>query len=105
METNRRDITKLKAQLRELTEKLEEVSQSAVETAGSSTQNALADARERLEDIVEQVQTQGKALQKKVGDVSKEANNYAHENPWHVVAAGAALGLLAGIIISNRKGR
>ncbi len=105
MDATQRDIAKLKAQLKELTEKLEDVSDTALNAAGTSTQSALAEARERLEEITTQVQAQGKALQKKVGDASKEANHYAHENPWHVVAAGAALGLIAGVILNSRKDR
>lgn len=77
----------------------------------------LSGARDRGEEDLAELRerVQGSAQRLKEGAVKSQAelraaaetaaaraDDYAHENPWHVAAVAAALGLALGVLISRR---
>lgn len=71
--------------------KLAEVKQALrdrVESLGSTAQGAAQEAGRRLTDHAE--------------DALQQADRYAHENPWHLVAAAGLVGLAVGVLVARR---
>ena len=55
----------------------------------------LEDTRLRLSDL----QHEGIERARRA---ARDTDEYVHEHPWHAVGAGAALGLLVGVLIARR---
>lgn len=53
-------------------------------------------AKGRLRDL------QGEALDRASG-AAREADTYVHENPWTAVGLAAAVGVIIGVMIGNRR--
>lgn len=56
---------------------------------------ALDAAKQRLATIEDQVRTSAR-------HAAEATDEYVHERPWQAVAAGAFVGLLAGLLIARR---
>jgi len=55
----------------------------------------LSNARSKLGDL----QFEGMERARRA---ARDTDEYVHEHPWHAVGAGAALGLLVGVLIARR---
>ncbi len=69
-------------------------------------QEELAELRERVQGTAQKLK---EGVQKSQGELraaaesaAEKADDYAHENPWHVAAIAAVLGLALGVMISRR---
>jgi ElaB/YqjD/DUF883 family membrane-anchored ribosome-binding protein len=67
---------------------------------------AYAAARARLEATLGSVKVQVKEVTRELAEKTRAAaegaDTYVHENPWQSMALGAAVGLLAGLLIGRR---
>ncbi len=67
----------------------------------------LAIAKARLNERIAQARSAadsfGARLAERASKTAETANNYVHEKPWPVVGVGAAVGFLAGVLLTNRK--
>lgn len=92
----------LRAELAELANTLEDVlnqgrdkSQSELAKLHQRAQAALDTTRERLGQS-------GERIADSTRQAARKADHYVQDNPWHGVGLGAAIGLIAGILISRR---
>ena len=99
MATSRRDITKIKSQLKDLAAQLDDV----LETGSDIKDNVAEDMKEQFSEIVSHFQDVTKNAQEAIAKKSKDVNSYAEENPWHVVGIAAAVGILAGVLLSRKN--
>ena len=99
MATSRRDITKIKSQLKDLAAQLDDV----LETGSDIKDNVAEDMKEQFSEIVSHFQDVTKNAQEAIAKKAKDVNSYAEENPWHVVGIAAAVGILAGVLLSRKN--
>ena len=73
---------------------------------GTKVEGEVKAIRERLRERLDDTR-------RKIGDLqyegierarraARDTDEYVHEHPWHAVGAGAALGLLIGVLIARR---
>lgn len=65
----------------------------------------LAKAKEKLNERIAQAKTSLAAASESLADraskTAASANEYVHEKPWPVIGAGAALGFVAGYLLTR----
>lgn len=93
----------------EIVKELQNLAQDLKELLGDEALigNAKAKAlREKLEDKIDDFRVSAKELGKgataRAKHVAQVADDYAHEEPWRLVGAGAAVGLIVGILLGRR---
>jgi len=73
---------------------------------GSESKGEIAALRPRVEQAVAHVRAQLREIEHRAVAAAREADAYAHDNPWTTagVAAGlgAALGAILGVLLSRR---
>ncbi len=83
-----KQVDKLNEQLRELTE---------------TEKDVIDNAREKLTRAVDTLKDRGAKAGKEVRRMAKQADEYAHENPWQIAAAAAVVALAAGWVIGRAR--
>jgi ElaB/YqjD/DUF883 family membrane-anchored ribosome-binding protein len=80
--------------------------QDYLSEAGDKASEAISEARTRFEDSLRTARIDLRKLEDTVlahsRDAARQADVYVHDNPWKAVGIGAALGLLAGLLVSRR---
>lgn len=67
------------------------------------SKNIMADAFESADHLVDQVKSKTADLQKQASNYARITADYAKDHPWHVAAAAAGIGMIAGAILFRRK--
>lgn len=77
-----------------------------VKEASSLTGDELVRAREQLNERIGAVkgslQEMGGSLAQRARKTVSATNDYAHEEPWKAIGAGAAVGMLLGFLLARR---
>lgn len=64
------------------------------------------DLREQLEGKIDDIRLSAKELSHEATAHAKHAvkaaDDYAHEKPWHLISAGATIGLVLGLLLGRR---
>ncbi|MDR7051878.1 ElaB/YqjD/DUF883 family membrane-anchored ribosome-binding protein [Duganella sp. 3397] len=80
--------------------------QDYLSEAGDKANEAISEARTRFEDSLRNARIDLRKLEDTVlahsRDAARQADVYVHDNPWKAVGIGAAIGLLAGLLVSRR---
>jgi ElaB/YqjD/DUF883 family membrane-anchored ribosome-binding protein len=80
--------------------------QHLLKTLGEQGDAAICAATTRAQDTIETARRNLGEVQQYAADNAKRAaasaNDYVRGNPWQSVGIGAALGLLAGLLIARR---
>jgi ElaB/YqjD/DUF883 family membrane-anchored ribosome-binding protein len=94
--------TKLEQDMRNIVTEVEDLLATVGAEGGAGTREvqervmrALDAAKARLATIEDQVRTTTR-------HAAEATDEYVHERPWQAVAAGAFIGLLAGLVIARR---
>lgn len=78
-----------------------------IKEASSLTGEELNQAREKLNERIlmarKLVEKKGDSLTKQARKSVAAGNKYVHQQPWQIVGAGAALGLLMGLALVRRR--
>jgi len=98
MDNTTRDIARLKSQINSLAEQLD----ALIDSSADEGKSFLHDTKDQLHDSLDHLKDYSATAGKQVKKSLKQAEEYVHENPWQVIAGAAALGVLAGIIMSRR---
>ena len=81
--------------------------EALVKATATLSGEELASAKVKLSERIAQAKAAadslGASIAERASKTAETANNYAHEKPWQVAGAGAALGFLAGYLVSGRK--
>ena len=67
-----------------------------LENAKEQLNERIASARTYLDDVSESIVQRARKS-------ATVTNNYVHEQPWAAVGIGAAVGVLVGFVLGNRK--
>jgi ElaB/YqjD/DUF883 family membrane-anchored ribosome-binding protein len=65
-------------------------------------QEELAQLRERVQGSAQRIKESAAKGQRELRAAAKQADDFAHENPWQVAGVAAVLGLALGVLISRR---
>jgi ElaB/YqjD/DUF883 family membrane-anchored ribosome-binding protein len=80
--------------------------QKLLETIGNEGDARLVDAKNRMQASLAIATDRLVELQATITDgalsAAKTADDYVHENPWPVIGASAALGLVVGYLLAQR---
>ena len=76
-------------------------------SSGQQLGDGAAHWRERTQDRLAQLRQQVSALQQqtteRVATAGRSTNEFVHRNPWAAVGVASGIGLLAGILMNNRR--
>jgi len=83
-----------------LADTLDEVLQSA----GDKSKDELDKIRSKAEGILRDARARfnGETLTQHARDAAATANHYEKDNPWYGVGAGAAIGIVIGVLLGRR---
>jgi ElaB/YqjD/DUF883 family membrane-anchored ribosome-binding protein len=90
------DFSKVVADTETLLRSLADVSGEKAATMRAAAQANLDSAKVRLREL------QGNAVDRASG-AAREADAYVHENPWAAIGIAAAVGVIIGLAIGNRR--
>ncbi len=83
---------------------------STLATKSQETMNAIkqegeryiGQAKEQWNDFKEQAQDKSKEVREQFDEVTRSADRYARQNPWHVAGIAAAVGAVVALALSGR---
>jgi ElaB/YqjD/DUF883 family membrane-anchored ribosome-binding protein len=96
---------KLIKDLRAVIHDAEELLRATAGQAGEHIAQARAKAEASLQSARSMLAAMGTNANERARDALRSADSYVQGNPWIAVGAGAALGLLVGMLIGRRPGR
>ncbi|KAB8312235.1 stress response protein ElaB [Erwinia endophytica] len=85
-----------------LTETLEEVLKSSGDPADQKYIELKAKAEKSLSEVKSRISHASDAYYYRAKRVVYRADEYVHEKPWQGIGAGAALGLVVGLLLARR---
>lgn len=93
---------KLTGQIKTVISDLEELVKATKDQAGEEIKTVREKAEKTLGIAKEQLEKFEETSKEKIIEVVKVTDKYAHEKPWQLIGASAAVGLVLGLLI-NRK--
>ncbi len=93
---------KLTGQIKTVISDLEELVKVTKDQAGEEIKTYREKAEKTLSKAKMQLEELEKSSKEKIVEVVKVTDKYAHEKPWQLIGASAAVGLILGLLI-NRK--
>lgn len=91
--------TSLDDDLRMLSETLEEVLKSSGDKADQKYIEIKSRAEQALEEVKSRLSGTANSYCAKARQVAEQTDTYVRDNPWHGVGAGAAVGLVIGLLL------
>lgn len=82
---------------------VEEFIKSTTHLTGEDLTKAKAKINERIVSAKETASEVSEELIARSRKAAAATNTYAHEHPWTVIGAGAAVGLLVGYLLARRE--
>jgi ElaB/YqjD/DUF883 family membrane-anchored ribosome-binding protein len=89
--------------LRRVVHDAEELLLATAGQAGERVAHARAKAEESLRSAREQLAAMATGASARVRRSAACADTFVHDNPWVTVGAGAAIGLLLGLLVGHRR--
>jgi ElaB/YqjD/DUF883 family membrane-anchored ribosome-binding protein len=96
---------KLIEDLRVVIHDAEELLRATAGQAGEHIAEARAKAEASLHSARALLASLTDAIPERAREAAARAGNYVEKNPWVAVGAGAVVGLLLGLLLSNRSGQ
>ena len=93
---------KLAADLKAVIADTQELLNATAGQAGEKIHAARARAEESLRSARARLTELGEAGVEKAKAAAKATDTYVHENPWQAIGIAAAVGLVAGLLMSRR---
>lgn len=69
----------------------------------TATELAEEAARNPYGNVTGEVRRRAADVQRRANEAFEQSDHYVHENPWPVILGAAAVGLLAGMALSQRR--
>lgn len=82
---------------------VEDLVKATAQLTGEDLARARVKINERIAVAKQSLSEVGENLTERASKAATSANNYVHEKPWPVIGAGAALGFLAGYLLTHRS--
>lgn len=100
---SKKQLRELKALIAELGSKLGEVSEDTKDELLEESAELMEAFKEKLTDRVAMARERGRQAMEQARAAGRQADEYIHENPWHVAAGAAVLGILIGLMMSGKR--
>jgi len=94
--------TAVKEELESLVEDILELAKSSAGLDGEKLDSLKKGLHERVEQIRAGARRTVRSLAEKADDALETADDYAHENPWHLVIAAGLAGIAVGVLVARR---
>lgn len=94
--------SKVANEFTEFVSDVEDFVKSSTNLTGEDLTKAKAKLNARIMSAKETASEVGEELVARARKTAATTNAYAHQNPWTVIGAGAALGLLVGYLVAKR---
>lgn len=95
-----REIRKL---LDELSEKLGELGEDASSELMEGSEEWLSDLKDKAVHGWQAARQRSQAALDLAKERGRQADKYAHENPWQVIAGAAAIGAMIGYLMASKR--
>lgn len=82
---------------------VESMIKSTANLSGEDLTKIKAKLEERISAARTSLENLSESVTERASKTATTANNYVHEQPWPVIGACAALGFLAGYLLTNRS--
>lgn len=82
---------------------VENLLKSTTDMGGEDFARAKAKLNERVTAAKKNLESLSAAISESASKGAATANSYVHEQPWPVIGASAALGFIAGYLLTNRS--
>ncbi len=82
---------------------IESLIRSTTDLTGEDLAKVKAKLNERISVAKKSLEGWGETISERASKSATAANNYVHEKPWPVIGAGAALGFLAGYLLTSSR--
>jgi|SRR5690606_10930053 len=82
---------------------VESLIKSSTDLNGEDLAKAKARINERITSAKKSLESIGETITDRASKTATSANNYVHEQPWTVIGASAAVGFLAGYLLTHRN--
>lgn len=92
----------LRAELQTLADTLEEVLNTSADKSKSELDSLRAKARSALDVSRQRLSASGERIVQGTREAAQRADDYVHENPWHGIGVGAAIGVVLGVLLARR---
>lgn len=76
-------------------------SQETMNAIKQEGERYIGQAKEQWNDFKEQAQDKSKEVREQFDEVTRSADRYARQNPWHVAGIAAAIGALVALVLSG----
>ncbi|PUA28715.1 MAG: hypothetical protein B0W54_18020 [Cellvibrio sp. 79] len=84
---------------------IESLIRSTTELTGEDLAKVKAKLNERISVAKKSLEGWGETISDRASKSATAANNYVHEKPWPVIGASAAIGFLAGYLLTGSSRR
>lgn len=81
---------------------MENLIKSTAHLSGDELDKAKAKLNERIAVAKQSVGDMGETVVDRARKTAETTNAYVHEQPWSVIGAGAAIGLIVGFLLARR---
>lgn len=82
---------------------VEELVRATAQAGGDDLMQARNRLNERIAQAKQSLAETGESITARASKTATSANNYVHEKPWPIVGVGAALGFVAGYLLTHKK--
>ena len=99
---NKQKSAALSQEFENFLSEMETLLQETATLGGDELAEAKERIQERMAEAKEAVSSISGDLARRARKAAKSANLEAHEEPWKIIGAGAAIGLLLGLVLARR---
>lgn len=82
---------------------IESLIKASADLTGDDLDRAKAKVSERISTAKKTLEGFGETISERAGKTATAANNYVHDKPWPIIGVGAALGFLAGYLLTTHR--
>jgi ElaB/YqjD/DUF883 family membrane-anchored ribosome-binding protein len=99
---NKKTSAALSREFENFLSEMEKMLQETATLGGDELAEAKQRIQERMAEAKETVSSISGDLARRARKAASRANLEAHEEPWKIIGAGAAIGLLLGLLLTRR---
>lgn len=102
----KKELKEIQGLMDELGGRLQALAVDAGEEALDASSQRVEELRAQLAALMGTARERGRVAVDRAREASKQADKYAHDNPWQVAAGAVVLGVALGYLISSsQRGR
>ncbi|GEM_PF-2923045 len=95
----------IKDELRQETQRYADTAKDYVRSASNKVEEATEKAKEKGQELMERFNEKEQKAKEQMQKAAKQADEYAHQNPWSLIAGAALIGFFMGMLVKNDRNR